>query len=373
MICKYSSDNDPVVIVDCDIFTAFGGGIDAAWQPLLEGRHGFSPCKRFHNPCFENMYGAFAPALEEEKDIPGFFLDYLAPIAKKYPVNTEVFLAATVGEIEQLNNPLDLCTCDSLLQRTLSVFEKRSGRVISAACASSNAAIARAERLLRYHLLDHAIVLATDYISEFVFSGFSSIHAMSEDPVARPYDKNRNGLLLGDAAGIVVLTRKTTAEKEQLPILAQVSGSGMSSDAVHITAPDPEGNALQSAIRTALKHAKRNMADIGAVIGHGTGTVYNDSMEIHALQSFGVPAITLVSVKGSTGHTLAGAGLIQLAMALRMLEEKRIPPQTSLETPEPGGESMLSKETRPLENPCILSMNSGFGGMNSVLLLEGVK
>ena len=177
----------------------------------------------------------------------------------------------------------------------------------------------------------------------------------------------------GDAAGIVVLTRKTTAEKEQLPILAQVSGSGMSSDAVHITAPDPEGNALQSAIRTALKHAKRNMADIGAVIGHGTGTVYNDSMEIHALQSFGVPAIPLVSVKGSTGHTLAGAGLIQLAMALRMLEEKRIPPQTSLETPEPGGESMLSKETRPLENPCILSMNSGFGGMNSVLLLEGVK
>lgn len=363
--------NDPAVIVDCDIFTAFGGGIDAAWKPLLEGRHGFSPCRRFHNPCFENMYGAFASALDEEQDIPGFFLDYLAPVAKKYPETAEVFLAATVGEIEQVENPFDWCTCDSLLQRTLSVFGKRSGRVISAACASSNAAIARAERLLQHHLLDYAIVLATDYISEFVFSGFSSIHAMSQAPVARPYDRNRDGLLLGDAAGIAVLTRRSIAEKEHLPVLAVVTGSGMTSDAVHITAPDPEGKALQNAIRKALKRAGRTMDDVGAVIGHGTGTVYNDSMEIHALQALGASATPLVSVKGSSGHTLAGAGLIQLAAAVKMFEEQVIPPQTSLETPEDGGESMLSKEIRPLKKQCILSMNSGFGGMNTVLLLEG--
>ena len=362
---------DPAVVVDCDIFTVFGGGMDAAWKPLLEGVHGFTPCRRFQNPCFESMYGAFAPDLAEEKDIPGFFLDYLAPVAKKYPNTAEVFLAATVGEIEQVENPLDLCTCDSLLQRTLSVFGKRSGRVISAACASSNAAVARAERLLQQGLLDYAIVLATDYISEFVFSGFASIHAMSESSLVRPYDKNRNGLLLGDAAGIAVLTRRSVAEKEHLPILATVSGSGMSSDAVHITAPDPEGKALQSAIRKALKRAGRTISDIGAVIGHGTGTVYNDAMEIHALQAMGDSTLPLFSVKGSSGHTLAGAGLIQLAAAVKMFEERVIPPQTSLETPEDGGETMLSKVIRPLKKQCILSMNSGFGGMNTVLLLEG--
>lgn len=340
-------------------------------EAAVGGSTWFYPMPPVSESVFRKYVWGFAPALAEEKDIPGFFLDYLAPVAKKYPNTAEVFLAASVGEIEQVENPLDLCTCDSLLQRTLSVFGKRSGRVISAACASSNAAVARAERLLQQGLLDYAIVLATDYVSEFVFSGFASIHAMSESSLVRPYDKNRNGLLLGDAAGIAVLTRKSVAEKEHLPILATVSGSGMSSDAVHITAPDPEGKALQSAIRKALKRAGRTISDIGAVIGHGTGTVYNDAMEIHALQAMGDSTLPLFSVKGSSGHTLAGAGLIQLAAAVKMFEERVIPPQTSLETPEDGGETMLSKVIRPLKKQCILSMNSGFGGMNTVLLLEG--
>lgn len=361
---------DPVVITACDIYTAFGPGIDAAWEPLLAGQHAFVPCRRFGNPHFESMYGAFAPELDSVEDIPGFLLEHLAPVARTYPESAEVFLASTVGEIEQVENPADRCTSDSLLEKTLTLFEKKTGRVISAACASSNAAICRAEALLRNGMIEYAVIAAVDYISEFVFSGFASIKAMTETPVSCPYDKDRSGLLLGDAAGLLVLTRRSIAERDHQPVLAKITGCAMTSDARHITAPDPDGKNLADAIRTALRKAEQTPEQIGAVIGHGTGTLYNDSMEIRALEGLRSTPFPLVSVKGSSGHTLAVAGLIQAAMALRMFTEKKIPPQTGLHTPEPGGEAMLSTEVRTLEKPCILSMNSGFGGMNAVILME---
>ena len=148
----------------------------------------------------------------------------------------------------------------------------------------------------------------------------------------------------------------------------------MSCDAVHITAPMPHGEALSEAIEHALSEAGLTPDDIGAVIGHGTGTRYNDDMELQAIRRvFGERSVPMLSVKGACGHTLAGAGLVEAVVGVRMLETGLIPPQTSLVTPEPEAARYVSTEIRKLEKPRVLCMNSGFGGLNAVIILEAVS
>ena len=368
-------NRDPAAIVAHDLFTAFGAGPGPAWQALLEGRHSFVPCQRFHNKNLESFYGALSPELDGETDPSGFFLHALAPSVQPFAENAELLLAATVGEIEFLEDPRNRCTVDSLLERALRTFRMKRGMAVSAACASGNAAVCRACSLLAAGRTGCAAVFGSDYVSEFILSGFATLKAVSASSLCRPYDRNRDGLLLGDAAGTVVLMSLSRAAAEGLPVLGLVTGWGMSCDAAHITAPLSDGTPLAQAVRQALERAGRTPGDIGAVVGHGTGTAYNDIMEIRALrQVFGdSPLPPLLSVKGSSGHTLACAGIVQLSAALNILKTGRIPPQTSLRDPEPEAGSMLSDRERRLERKVILTMNSGFGGLNAVLLLEAAS
>ena len=135
-------DDRTPVIVDCDLYTAFGPGVEPCWNGLLENRAAFSDCSRFHNEKFSTSLAAMAPGAEVNgtEEIPGFFLNYLAPTAKRMPRDSELFLASTVGEIEYIDNPARRCTCDMLLERALRTCDKEHGRIISAACASSNSA-----------------------------------------------------------------------------------------------------------------------------------------------------------------------------------------------------------------------------------------
>ena len=368
-------DDRTPVIVDCDLYTAFGPGVEPCWNGLLENRAAFSDCSRFHNERFSTSLAAMAPGAEVNgtEEIPGFFLNYLAPTAKRMPRDSELFLASTVGEIEYIDNPARRCTCDMLLERALRTCDKEHGRIISAACASSNSAFVSLFHQIRGGRLDSAVVIGTDYVSEFIFSGFATLRALART-IARPYDRDRDGLLLGDAASIVnICSAKKAAELGMKPRAALLSG-GMSCDAVHITAPMPHGEALSEAICHALDEAGLTPDDIGAVVGHGTGTRYNDDMEIQAIHRvFGERSVPMLSVKGACGHTLAGAGLVEAVVAVRMLETGLIPPQTSLLNPEPGAAKYVSAEIRRLERPRILCMNSGFGGLNAVIILEAVS
>ncbi len=365
-----------VVIAAMDLLSAYGAGVDACWEGLMEGRHAFSCVRRFQNEKFHSLLAGTVPEglLDPQKPIPEQFLDYLSKCASLFPEDALLMLASTLGEIERLENPEGRCTSDSLLEKALKRFGKKRGMVVSAACASSNSAIARAGAMIRAGRLDYALIAGCDYVSEFVFSGFATLRAMTETP-SRPYDQNRTGLILGDSAGILGLTSAQKAQENGWDVLAKISGWGMTCDAVHITAPMESGEMLAEAVWKALAQAGLKAEDIGAVIGHGTGTKYNDAMEINALNILykGLPKKPLISVKGGCGHTLAGAGIVQAAVAVKMLQTGLIPPQTSLETPGEGAEEMLSKEVRRLSVPRILTMNSGFGGLNAVLILEEAK
>lgn len=362
------------VIVACDVHTSYGHGIEALWRGLLDGRTAFSSCERFGNDNWRNSIAGLIPGIENEGTarIPENLLRLVAPTAHLLPADAELFLTASVGEIEYLENKENRCTSDSLLEKALRICGKRSGQIVSAACASSNMAIGIAASMIRAGRLDAATVIGLDYVSEFVHSGFFTLHAVSAG-IPRPYDRDRDGLVLGDAAVAVNLCSLACARKRGWRPLAAATGWGSTCDATHVTAPVETGDWLAEAARLALRTADAQPQDVGAVIGHGTATIYNDAMEINALkQVFPYESPPLLSVKGGCGHTLSAAGMVQAATAIRMLETGLVPPQTSLRNPTSGAETMVSNGVRSFSKPRVLSLNAGFGGLNAAILLEAV-
>ena len=354
-------------VIGAELVCAFGFGKDACIRGLYAGRDAFVPVDRFDTEHLPAKLAGTVPGLRAEGNsslcLP--MLEFLVPPAAELPESTPVLIASTVGEIDRLHDPARRCTLNLLLEDALKRFHKSRGRIVSAACASTNAAIDRARRMILSGRSETVIVAACDLVSEFAFSGFASLGAMTAGR-ARPYDRNRSGLLLGEAAGLLVLASEKAAVHHD--VSAWIAGSGMSGDALHITAPRPDGAELETAIRKALGAVPPEA--VGAIIGHGTGTRYNDEMEINAIRRVFGNAVPLASVKGACGHTLGASGMTQIIPAMEALRRKTLFPQTGLEIPEPGAERMVSRKEQKINGNFVLSLNSGFGGLNAAVLLE---
>ncbi|MFZ2658202.1 MAG: beta-ketoacyl synthase N-terminal-like domain-containing protein [Victivallales bacterium] len=370
--------NSPV-IVSADLITAYGHGLNQCWDGFMARHRPFTPITRFPTTGIEEVVAATVPdfSYESTMSLAERLLREIAMTTVGLPADTELFLATTVGEIDLLEQEIllhrpDKCasTCNSLLAKAKAIFEKEHASLISAACASGNMALARAAAKIQSGAIEYAIVAGCDIVSEFVFSGFASLGAIDLKG-ARPYDRERAGLTLGEAAAVIVLASEDATRRDGLPRLARLAGWNMTCDAVHITAPRSDGLQLVNAIRHVLDTAVIAPSEIGGVIGHGTGTIFNDSMEINALNAvFNKNAKPLFSTKGGVGHTLGAAGIIQTAVAVKAIQELLLPPQTGLREPMPGAEHMVSNQAQKLIAPKILSLSSGFGGINAVLLIE---
>jgi 3-oxoacyl-[acyl-carrier-protein] synthase II len=241
---------------------------------------------------------------------------------------------------------------------------------INAACASSTVAVARASSLIAAGKSEAVLVVCLDLVSEFVFSGFSALQALTPT-VCRPFDRNRDGLTLGEGGAALLLMSRERARREGRPELGIVAGWGAANDATHITAPARDGCGLIQSVRQALRRAGIAKESIAAISAHGTATVYNDQMELTAFRTlFGERAIPMHSVKGSIGHTLGAAGGIEVALGLRCLHAGRLPPTVGMLEPEEAGEGFLSRSAQPIQGSYLLSTNSGFGGVNAALILR---
>jgi 3-oxoacyl-(acyl-carrier-protein) synthase len=370
--------NSPV-IVSADLITAYGHGLVLCWDGFMASQRPFSAITRFPTTGIEGAVAATVPDFTYggTVSLAERLLKKIAGAAEDFPPDAELFLATTVGEIDLLEqeillNKTERCesTCASLLNKTKAIFGKRQASLISAACASGNMALARAAAKIQSGAIEYAVVAGCDIISEFVFSGFASLGAIDLKG-ARPYDRERAGLTLGEAAGVIVLASENAARRDRLQRLARIGAWSASCDAVHITAPMSAGLQLAAAIRHALETAEIAPSEIGGIIGHGTGTVFNDSMEINALNLvFNENAKPLFSTKGGVGHSLGAAGIIQAAVAVKAIQNMILPPQTGLREPMPGAEHMVSGHAQKMNTPKILSLNAGFGGINAVLLIE---
>ena len=243
--------------------------------------------------------------------------------------------------------------------------------VVSVACTSSNVAIGNALEILRRGEATRVLAGGADALSDFVISGFASLKALDPSP-SRPFDRDRHGLNLGEGAGFIVMEREDDALARGAHIHAVVRGYGLASDAVHMTGPDREGRGAARAIVAALHDAGCTPADIDAISAHGTGTVFNDLMESHALALALGPRSDrpLHSVKSALGHTLGAAGVLEAIVCVRALETGTFPPTAGHETPDPAIHlDVVHGGARSVAARTILSTSSGFGGTNAALIL----
>ncbi|NNL77909.1 MAG: hypothetical protein HKO68_16380 [Desulfobacterales bacterium] len=245
----------------------------------------------------------------------------------------------------------------------------KTGININAACASSTIAVARGAAMISSGRANSVLVCCIDIITEFIFSGFSSLKALSPFP-CRPFDRSRNGLTPGEGAAAILLMSEARVKKEKRFPLGKILGWGMANDATHITAPARDACGLIMAIGQALKSANLKEHDIAAISAHGTGTVYNDLMELTAFkQVFGDRRVPTYSVKGSIGHTMGAAGGIEVALGLKALSAGIVPPTVGFSDPEEGAKEFLSSEPVKITGDYLLTTNSGFGGINAAVLL----
>jgi 3-oxoacyl-[acyl-carrier-protein] synthase II len=316
--------------------------------------------------------------LEEDSLVMQMFFMLLKRNQIQVPSDALLILATTTGEIDILEKQVLRGGPDAkesrfsfLLEKVKALTEiKGEGTIISSACSSSLAALGFASSLIQNGKHDCVLVVAADAVTEFVFSGFSSLMALDPDK-AKPFDKNRAGLSLGEGAGFVLLMSQARAQQEARTILGEIAGWAMSDDANHMTGPVRDGSGLKLAIQKALKNAGVSGDDVGCISGHGTGTIYNDSMEMKAYSSiFHDRPVPLYSIKGAVGHTMGASGLIECLMALWVLKERIIPPTVGLVDVDPEAKDWASLEKRDLKGRIALLNNSGFGGVNASLILR---
>jgi 3-oxoacyl-(acyl-carrier-protein) synthase len=363
------------VITQSDVATAYGWGLDALWNGLMSGQTAIRSTQRFADRGFLSDQAAIIPDLSPE---PGesramaAIRRILSPIAGKLDPMTPLILASTVGEIEYLERAIlngdSSLIAESRPQALLERVKRMMGlrgpaMTMSSACASSAAAITRAASMVRHGDAADVLVVSCDSVSEFVYSGFSTLMSLCSGP-ARPFDADRCGLTLGEAAAWALVSRSGDG--------MSILGWGNTTDAVHMTAPDRNAGGLSRAISKTLAMSGRSANDIGLIAAHGTGTIYSDAMEMTAFrEKFSAPR-PVFSVKGGVGHTLAAAGLVQILVAGRAISRGQAPPTMGLAKVDESAAGWARGEAVDLGPSCLaLSTNSGFGGVNTAVLVAG--
>ncbi len=245
--------------------------------------------------------------------------------------------------------------------------------VPSVACASGNVALGAALDLVRSGRCDVVLAGGVDALHDFVLAGFGSLKAVDPAP-CRPFDRNRRGLNLGEAAAFVVVESEAHARGRGARIRAFLDGYGVAADAVHMTGPDREGRGAARAMQAALVDAGRGADAIGYVSAHGTATQFNDLMEAKALALLlGARASStpVNSVKGALGHTLGAAAALEALACVRTLETGLVPPTAGLQELDPEIRlDVVRDSARAVAPGAVLSTASGFGGTNAAVVLS---
>lgn len=247
----------------------------------------------------------------------------------------------------------------------------------SSACASGAMALGAALDAVRSGEVDVALAGGADSLCLLTYSGFNALRSVDSGP-CRPFRSDRQGLSLGEGAGMVVLETLDRAAARGVEPLAELAGYGASCDAHHMTAPHPDGDGALTAMRTALEDAGLKSLDVGAVNAHGTGTPHNDQSEACALRRlFGERSteVPLTAPKGALGHVLGAAGALEAVASVLALERGTIFPTPGLDPADPDlGIDLVLKSTRqmPRESQTWISTNFAFGGANAALVIRSL-
>jgi 3-oxoacyl-(acyl-carrier-protein) synthase len=385
---------EPVSLVAAGAVTPFGGDVDAFWSGLVTGGDAISMIERF--PVDDLRVGR-GGEIKKIRPLPGtrrvrcratqLLLaaaeDLLARSAiSAAPERIAVVLGTALGGVEQLERAMApggraRHAVDALYDSPAHALARRLGArgpvmTVGAACAAGATALGTGADLLRADVVDVVVAGGYDALCRFVMRGFDALRSLTRERV-RPFDKRRSGLLLGEAAGLVLMTREGATTG---PRLGRLLGHASASDGSHVAAPDANGRGLELAIRSALDEAGLTPADVEFVSAHGTGTLVNDRIEADVLRRVlgrRAPETPVNSIKASIGHTMGAAAALEAVMCLMAGREGVVPQTLGLEEPDPACElDHVIGSPRAARPRISLSTSLGFGGCNAALVLEAV-
>ena len=256
---------------------------------------------------------------------------------------------------------------------------KGPNEATATACTTSAHSIGDSFRIIQHNDADVMIAGGSEAaITPMGVGGFAAMRALStrnDDPekASRPWDKDRDGFVIGEGAGILILEELEYARKRDAPILAEIVGYGMSGDAYHMTQPAPEHEGGFRVMRNAVRDAGLSPDVVGYVNAHGTSTPIGDTLEAHAIRNFfGEHKVLVSSTKSMTGHLLGGAGGLEAGITVLALRDQILPPTVNLENQEPetAGMDFVANHARKTEIEYAMSNSFGFGGTNGALLFR---
>ena len=285
--------------------------------------------------------------------------------------DVQLVVSTTKGNIDYLaldcDNIIDKTFIDTSVQSVADYFKcKNTPIIISNACISGVSAFVVARWMLVTEKCKHVVVAGCDALCEFITSGFASFKSISERP-CRPYDENRDGLTLGEAAAAIVLT---TDESMADAAHIRLAGGAVSNDANHISGPSRTGDGLYFAISNAMNEAGVTREDIGFLNTHGTATRYNDEMESKAVAWAELTDKPLNSLKGYIGHTLGASGVVETIVCAEQIKQSYIFGTKGFTKSDTPHELTLSSDIQRFEKQCCVKTASGFGGCNAAIVLD---
>jgi len=255
---------------------------------------------------------------------------------------------------------------------------KGPNEATATACTTSAHSVGDSFRIIQHNDADVMIAGGTEAaITPMGVGGFAAMRALStrnDDPAhaSRPWDKDRDGFVIGEGAGILIMEELEHARERSAPILAEIVGYGMSSDAYHMTQPAPEHEGGFRVMSNALRDAGLEASVVGYVNAHGTSTPIGDTLEAHAIRNLFGKKVPVSSTKSMTGHLLGGAGGLEAGVTVLALRDQILPPTVNLENQDPGTDGMdfVPNQARKAQFDYAMSNSFGFGGTNGALLFK---
>ncbi len=405
-----------VVITGLGVVTPLGNDVRTFWQRQVSGCSGIGPITRFDTAGFDVRFGGECREFDPEawidrkqaKRIDRFAQFAIASatqaakdsgidFAGEQPDRVGVIIGSGIGglmELEEQHRRMIDKGPDKISAFTIPklMVNAASGNVsilfgamgpsmaVATACASAANAMADAFKTIAH---DEADVMFTGGseaaltpLGVSAFAAMKALSARNDDPqrASRPFDKDRDGFVMGEGAGILILEELEHARRRGARIYAEMVGYGVSSDAFHITQPETEGTGAAKAMRMALADARLNPEDVHYINAHGTSTPLGDIAETKAVKAvFGRAArkVAISSTKSSIGHLLGASGGVEMVATVIALQEQVAPPTINLDTQDPECDlDYVPKQPRPMKIDCAMSNSFGFGGHNGSLVIR---
>jgi 3-oxoacyl-[acyl-carrier-protein] synthase I len=360
-----------VVLEQYEIISPFGN----LSETVADCMDGVTAIRR--GPCFGVPVG-YAPFKDESNrslSVSAERLKSSIDVSEFDPAKTVFIFCCAKGDISSLEAYMSKAvTCESFfpvpgiqadIARSIIMPDAVRTIAISNACASGSIAIETAKEYLESGLFTNALISGFDALSGFVATGFHSLGALSMTN-AKPFDADRDGLTLGEAAAVLMLTYRTPFEGDIV-----VAGAGSSNDANHRTGPSRTGEGLMRAAQAAMNDACISPMEVGAIKCHGTATNYNDAMEAKAICALFAPDIPpCCSIKGAIGHGSGAGSLMEAIIAAQFLQRHALPPTAGFNMMGVDEKIPVSNEVQLFEKNTILCLSAGFGGVNAALVLK---